>query len=67
MAQGIQTALIDPGKPWQNASTRAFNGKFRDECIGIEWFLSGAEAKMVIESWRLHFNEVRPYSGPGYL
>jgi putative transposase len=29
--QGIATALIDPGKPWQNGSTESFNGKFRDE------------------------------------
>ena len=26
--QGIATALIDPGKPWQNGATESFNGKF---------------------------------------
>ena len=31
--QGIETALIDPGKPWQNGSTESFNGKFRNECL----------------------------------
>ena len=30
---GIDTALIDPGKPWQNGATESFNGKFRDECL----------------------------------
>jgi putative transposase len=27
--QGITTALIDPGKPWQNGIAESFNGKFR--------------------------------------
>lgn len=31
-----------------------FNGKFRDECRGLEWFRSRAEAKVGIESWRRH-------------
>jgi transposase InsO family protein len=29
----IESALIDPGKPWQNGTTERFNGKFRDECL----------------------------------
>lgn len=66
-AQGIQTALIDPGKPWQNGVGESFNGKFRDECLSLEWFRSRAEAKVVIETWRQHFNEVRPHSSLGYL
>ena len=28
--QGIETALIEPGKPWQNGVAESFNGKFRD-------------------------------------
>ena len=67
MAQGIDTALIDPGKPWQNGAGESFNGKFRDECLSLEWFRSRAEAKAVIESWRRHYNEVRPHSSLGYL
>ena len=47
---GIDTALIDPGKPWQNGARESFNGKFRDECLGLEWFRSRAEAKVVIET-----------------
>lgn len=67
VGQGIETALIDPGKPWQNGATESFNGKFRDECLSLEWFRSRAEAKVVIETWRRHFNEVRPHSRLGYL
>jgi putative transposase len=64
---GIGTALIDPGKPWQNGATESFIGKFRDECLSLEWFRSRAEAKVVIETWRRHYNEVRPHSSLGYL
>ena len=55
--QGIDTALIDPGKPWQNGATESFNGKFRDECLSLEWFRSRTEAKVLIEAWRQHFND----------
>jgi putative transposase len=65
--QGIGTALIDPGSPWQNGVAESFNGKFRDECLSLEWFRSRAEAKVIIEGWRRHFNEVRPHSSLGYL
>ena len=64
--QGIDTALIEPGKPWQNGVNESFNGKFRDECLSLEWFRSRAEAKIVIENWRRHFNTVRPHSSLDY-
>lgn len=63
----IDTAHIDPGKPWQNGMDESFNGKFRDECLSLEWFRNRTEAKTVIESWRRHYNEVRPHSSLGYL
>jgi putative transposase len=67
VAQGIGTALIEPGKPWQNGVTESFNGKFRDECLSLEWFRSRVEAKVIIEAWRRHYNEVRPHSSLDYL
>src|SRR5436190_23359912 len=42
VAQGIDTALIEPGKPWQNGVAESFNGKFRDECLSLEWFRSSS-------------------------
>lgn len=63
----IDMALIDPGKPWQNGACESFNGKFRDECLNLEWFRSRAEAKVEIERWRKHYNTVRLYSSIGYL
>ena len=49
---GIDTALIDPGKPWQNATDESFNGKFRDECLSLQWFRNRMAAKVGIEQWR---------------
>jgi len=63
----INTALIDPGKPWQNGLDESFNGKFRDECLNLEWFRSRAEAKVIIETWRREYNVIRPHSSLGYL
>jgi putative transposase len=66
-AAQIDTAHIDPGKPWQNGSNESFNGKFRDECLSMEWFTNRMDAKILIENWRRHFNEVRPHSSLGNL
>ena len=65
--EGIHTAVIDPGKPWQNGTNESFNGKFRDECLSMEWFRSRAEAKVIIETFRRHYNAVRPHSSLGKL
>lgn len=64
---GIESALIEPGKPWQNGTCESFNGKFRDECLSIEWFRSREEARVLIEQWRRHYNEDRPHSALGNL
>jgi putative transposase len=63
----IETAHIDPGKPWQNGIDESFNGKFRDECLSLEWYRSRAEAAAVIEGWRQHYNQVRPHSSLRYM
>ena len=62
----IETAHIDPGKPWQNATDESFNGKFRDEHLNLQWFRNRVEAKVGIEEWRRHYNDVRPHSSLGY-
>ena len=62
----IDTALIDPGKPWQNGADESFNGKFRDECLNMEWFRNRIEARVLIEIWRRHYNAVRPHSSLQY-
>jgi putative transposase len=63
--EGIETAFIDPGKPWQNGTNESFNGRFRDECLTVEWFRTRAEARATIETWRRHYNDERPHSSLG--
>lgn len=63
----IETVAIDPGKPWQNGSNESFNGKFRDECLSMQWFKNRVDAKILIEHFRREYNEVRPHSSLAML
>ncbi|SIT15230.1 Integrase core domain-containing protein [Paracoccus saliphilus] len=65
-AVGAKTAYIEPGSPWENGYCESFNAKIRDELLNGEIFYSLAEAKIVIESWRRHYNTKRPHSSLGY-
>jgi len=62
----VELHFIAPGKPIQNAHIESFNGKFRDECLNENWFLTLQEAREKIEAWRRDYNQVRPHSGLGY-
>uniref|UniRef100_UPI0010F6EC80 integrase core domain-containing protein n=1 Tax=Caulobacter sp. 3R27C2-B TaxID=2502219 RepID=UPI0010F6EC80 len=63
---GAQTAYIEPGSPWENGYCESFNSKLRDELLNGEIFYSLAEAQVLIETWRRHFNAVRPHSALKY-
>jgi putative transposase len=63
---GAKTAYIEPGSPWENGYVESFNGKFRDELLACEVFNTLAEAKILIEQWRVHYNTIRPHSSLGY-
>lgn len=65
-AVGAKTMYIEPGSPWENGYCESFNGKFKDECLNGEIFYSLKEAQVVIEQWRMHYNQVRPHSSLGY-
>ena len=65
-AVGAKTAYITPGSPWENGFIESFNARLRDELLNGEIFYSLAEAKIVIESWRRHYNTVRPHGSLGY-
>jgi putative transposase len=60
--RGVQLRFIRPGKPIENAFVESFNGKFRDECLNEHWFASVAEARTLIEAWRVDYNTLRPHS-----
>jgi transposase InsO family protein len=63
---GVGTLFIEPGSPWENGYIESFNGKLRDELLSGEVFYTLKEAKVLIEMWRQHYNEVRPHSSLGY-
>ena len=64
---GVGTVFIDPGSPWQNAWIESFNGRLRDEFLNGWQFDSLLEAKVLIEDWRIDYNEQRPHSAHGDL
>jgi transposase InsO family protein len=63
---GARTAFIEPGSPWENGYVESFNGKLRDELLNAEVFHTLAEAKILLEQWRRHYNTQRPHSSLGY-
>ena len=63
---GVRTLFIEPGSPWENGYIESFNGKLRDEMLNGEIFYTLREAKVLIERWREHYNQVRPHSSLGY-
>jgi putative transposase len=63
----VQLHYIAPGKPTQNAFVESFNGKFRDECLNDNVFTSIAEAREIIERWRVDYNECRPHRSLGQM
>lgn len=39
-----------PGKPTDNGYIESFNGRFRDECLNLNWFLSLADAQRKVDA-----------------
>lgn len=66
-ARGVHLRFIQPGKPVQNAFIESFNGRLRDECLNQHWFLGLADARQIIEAWRVDYNTVRPHSSLGKM
>jgi len=62
----VKTLFIAPGSPWENGYVESFNGKLRDELLNGELFLSLAEARWVIDRWRLDYNHHRLHSALDY-
>jgi putative transposase len=59
---GVKTLYIEPGSPWE----KSLNGKLRDELLNDENVNTVAEARMLIERWRQHYNRVRLHIALGY-
>lgn len=59
---GVGWHYIAPGKPMQNAFVESFNGRLRDECLNENLFGNLAEARRIIETWRIDYNTQRPHT-----
>ena len=62
----IKTLYIKPGSPWENGHIESFHDKLRGEFLNRELFGTLAEARVLLESWRVEYNEDRPHSSLGY-
>jgi hypothetical protein len=66
--RGVKLHFIQPGMPMQNAfveSFNSFNGKFREYCLDLNWFMSLEDARLRIERRREHYTHVRPHRSLG--
>ena len=59
--------FIRPGKPVENAVIERFNGRFRDERLNSQVFVSLHDARQKIEAWRINDTEHRPHGSLGDL
>jgi putative transposase len=49
----------------EKAVIESFNGRFRDECLNANVFVSLHDARQKIEAWRIDYNEHRPHGSLG--
>lgn len=66
-ANEVELDFSRPGKPTDNALIESFNGRFRQECLNQEWFLSIEDAQAKVDAWCLDYNAHRPHSALGNL
>lgn len=64
-AHGITLRVSRPGKPVDNCVVESFHDKLRDECLNLHCFLTLAEAREVIDAWRVDDNARRPHQSLG--
>ena len=62
---GIKVVFIEPGKPYQNGYIESFNGRFREECLNQNIFITLQDCRIKIEKWRTFYNTIRPHSSLG--
>src|SRR6266478_2191537 len=59
------SAAAVQSSPWENGYVESFNARLRDELLNGEIFYTLREAQIVIESWRRHYNTIRPHASLG--
>jgi len=64
---GVELDFIRSGKPTDNALIESFNGRFREECLNENRFLSLEDTRGKVEEWRQHYNRERPHGSLGNI
>lgn len=62
----IELVHIQLGRPMQNGRAESFNGRFREECLNVNWFWNVMDGRWKIAAWKKEYNEDRPHSSLGY-
>ena len=62
---GVELGFIRPGKPADNAFIEVLNGRFRQECLNKNRFLSVDDTMQMMEPWRNHYSAERPHNALG--
>lgn len=65
--EGVATLYIEPGSPWENASSESFNSRRRDELLDREVLGRPKEAAVLLAEHRRAYNYDRPHSSLGYV
>ena len=67
LANEIEWAYIQPGKPTQNSLVERFNRTFREDVLDSYMFDSLVQARNYANAWAWMYNNERPHSALGYL
>jgi len=59
-AAKVKTLFIEPGSPWENGYNESLNDNLRDELLNGASLYTLHEAKIMIESWWIYYNTIRP-------
>ena len=57
----VESAFIQPGKPWQNGRVESFFDKLRDELLRGSRYSSGQELQSELDDFQDHYNTRRPH------
>jgi putative transposase len=66
-AHQIEIRFIQPGSPTQNAFIERFNRYFREDVLNAYWFEDLEQLRIIIEKWRLDYNENHPHKSLGRM
>jgi putative transposase len=63
---GSETLYIEPGSPWENGDNESFKRQATRRAARAKSSIPLMEARVLIERWPRHYNQLRPHSSLGY-